>query len=226
MSSTPTMSIQCCPDEVLDMIFQLLPVQSPDKAPAVLLPTMLTCSRFCAIARRYLIRVVCLQTARRVNLFAAYLLQLTDTGAYGKALLPIEHMAVFGEVPNPDIVRGKKVKLRRQQSASFHLSFRSQRRASAPSLYLGLVPNIGEVDGHQIKNIVKPSVCFPKLQRLILLEQHIIRLIAERDKMISPQHCYPQLMSLYTHRRHVNDDVLALRTLRELRLDMFKCGGS
>jgi len=137
MSSTPTMSIQHCPDEVLDMIFQLLPFQSPDKAPATLLHTLLTCRRFCAIAKRHFIRVVCLESAERVNLFAAYLTKLTNAGAYGSALLPIEHMAAFGNYRPRNIA---KVKLRGQHNSSFHLSFRSQPRASTLSLYSGLIP--------------------------------------------------------------------------------------
>src|SRR5258708_29185832 len=57
--------------------------------------------RFCAIAKRHLIRIICLPTAEKVNLFAAYLTQLIDTGTYGKARLPIEHLAVFGKYQIP-----------------------------------------------------------------------------------------------------------------------------
>jgi len=89
------MSIQRCPNEVLDMVFQLLPFQSPDNAPAAVLSTMLTCPRFYAISKRHLIRVVCFRTAKQVNRFAAYLTQLIDIGTYGKTRLPIEHMAVL-----------------------------------------------------------------------------------------------------------------------------------
>src|SRR5260370_1688607 len=95
------MSIQNCPDEVLDLVFQLLPFQSPESGPAMLLPIMLSCSRFCAIAERHLIRIICLPTAEKVNPFAAYLTQLIDTGTYGKARLPIEHLAVFGKYQIP-----------------------------------------------------------------------------------------------------------------------------
>jgi len=138
------MSIQHCPDEVLDMIFQLLPFQSPDKAPTTLLHTLLTCRRFCAIAKRHLIRVVCLESAERVNLFAAYLTQLTDPGASGSAAANRTHGSLWELATNPRKVTfgTTKVKLRGQQNPSFHLSFRSQRRASALSLYSGLVPGI------------------------------------------------------------------------------------
>ena len=44
LASPSTMSIQHCHDEVLDMIFQLLPFQLPNNPPAIQLPTMLTCS--------------------------------------------------------------------------------------------------------------------------------------------------------------------------------------
>ena len=133
MSSTPTMSIQHCPDEVLDMIFQLLPFQSPDKAPTTLLPTLLTCRRFCAIAKYHLIRVVCLESVERVNLFAAYLTQLTsagvynNAGAYGSGLLQSNTWQPLGTTnPGKVAVGETKVKLRGQQNPSFHLSFRPQ----------------------------------------------------------------------------------------------------
>ena len=221
MSSAPTMSIQHCPDEILDMIFQLLPIQSPDKAPAVLLPAILTCSRFCAIAKRHLIRVVCLQTAQRVDLFAAYLVHLTDTGAYGKALLPIEHMAVFGKHQIP---RGLHYHDPSAVEMAVECVLPFIIEVAAPSLrsltVFGFAPQYREVDGQLVETIVKPSICFPKLQRLILLEQLIISF----DRREGPQegslsHCFPQLMSLYTHKRHLTDDVLALRTLCELRFD-------
>jgi len=218
MSSTPIMSIQHCPDEILDMVFQLLPFQSPDKAPAVLLPTILTCSRFCAIAKRHLTRVVCLQTAQSVNLFAAYLVHLTDTGAYGKTLLPIEHMAVFGKHQIP---RGRNASAT-ENAAQCVLPFIIS--VAAPSLrsltVFGFASQCREVDGRLVEIIVKPSVCFPKLQRLILLEQLIISFNRrEGPQEGSLSHCFPQLMSLYTHRRHLSDDVLMLCTLRELRFD-------
>jgi len=221
MSSTPTMSIQHCPDEILDMIFQLLPFQSPDKAPAVLLPTILTCSRFCAIAKRHLIRVVCLQTAQRVNLFAVYLVHLTDAGAYGKALLPIEHMAVFGKHQTP---RGRFLRNASAAEKAAECVLRFIISVAAPSLrsltVFGFASRYKEVDGQLVETIVKPSICFPKLQRLILLEQRIISFNRrEGPQEGSLSHCFPQLMSLYTHRRRLSDDVLALRTLRELRFD-------
>ena len=227
MSSTPTMSIQHCPDEILDIIFQLLPVQSPDKAPAVLLPTILTCSRFYAIAKCHLIRVVCLQTPHRVKLFAAYLTQLTDTGAYGKAVLPIAHMAVFGTYR---ISRGdyqwatREIERVAGRTLPFIIS------TAAPSLrsltVFGFDSHYGKVDGRLVRITVEPSVCFPKLQRLVLLEQHIITLHRGKGQNdYSPSHCYPQLTSLYTNSRNVNNDVLALRTLCELRLDMLNARG-
>ena len=218
------MSIQHCPDEVLDMIFQLLPVQSPDKAPAVLLPTILTCSRFYAVAKRHLTRVVCLQTALGVNLFAAYLTQLTGTGAYGTALLPIAHLAVFGPYQIPRGYSSQEKNASDAEKAAerilpFIISI------AAPSLrsltVLGFNSQAGEVDGQPVKVSVKPSVCFPKLQSLILLEQSIFTLdCSEEQNEGSPPHRYPQLTSLYTHGLHVNNNVLALNTLRELRLDM------
>jgi hypothetical protein len=208
------MSIQCCPDEVLDMIFQLLPFQSPDKVPAVLLPTMLTCSRFCAIAKCHLIRVVCLQTAGRVNAFAAYLIQLIDTGAYGKALLPIEHMAVLGKYRIPR-GRPRRNEDEAEKAAEHILPFVIS--TAAPSLRSLAILGFDS----RVKSRVQPSVRFQKLQRLILLEQRTIDLDSEHEQdENSPQYCYPQLTSLYSHNGQVNDDVLGLHTLCELRLEM------
>ena len=225
MSSTLTMSIQHCPDEVLDMIFELLPVQSPDRAPAILLATILTCSRFYAVAKRYLTRVVCLQTALGVNLFAAYLTQLIDTGAYGTALLPIAHMAVFGpyRISREYISQNESDASDAEKAAERILPFIIS--IAAPSLrsltVFGFDSQVGEVDGQLVKVSVKPSVCFPKLQSLILLEQYIFTLdYREEQSECSLPHRYPQLTSLYTHGLHVSNNVLALDTLRELRLDM------
>ena len=229
LSPTFIMPIQHCPDEVLDMVFQLIPFDSPDKAPATLLSTILTCSRFCAIAKRHLIRVVSLQTAERVELFAAYLVQLTDTGAYGKALLPIEHMAAFGkyrfrqdlfwqDTLEPTTVTGCTLPL--------IISIAAPSLRSLTIFGFGPHHNRTNVDGRFVKNTVKSSVCFPRLQKLILLEQHIIRLDREEEPNdCSPQRCYPRLTSLYTHMGHVNDDVLALSTLRELRLELLTLPG-
>jgi len=228
MPSTPTMSIQDCPDEILDMIFQLLRFQSPDKAPAVLLPTILTCSRFRAIAKRHLIRVVCLQTTQSVNLFAAYLVHLTDTGAYGKTLLPIEHMAVFGKHQTPR-VRCLRNASAAEKAAECVLPFIIE--VAAPSLrsltVFGFASRYREVNGELVKIIVKPSVCFPKLQWLILFKQAIISFNRrEGPQGGSLSHCFPQLTSLYADKGHVTDDVLTLRTLRELRLEVLGATGS
>ena len=216
------MSIQHCPDEILDMIFQFLPIQSPDRAPAALLSTMLTCSRFCSIAKCHLIRVVCLQTAQSVNLFSAYLAQLTYTGAYGKALLPIVHMAVFGK---------HRITLRHYSRMASETERAAERilpfiiSIAAPSLrslsVLGFNSQHGEVGGKLVRVMVNPSICFPNLQKLVLLQQNVITLHRrEGQDEDYPSHCYPQLTSLYTHSHNVNNDVLALRTLRELRVDM------
>ena len=214
------MSIQRCPNEVLDMVFQLLPFQSPDNAPAVVLSTMLTCPRFCAIAKRHLIRVVCFRTAKRVNLFAAYLTQLVDTGAYGKARLPIEYMAVLGKyrIPRYELPRKQS---KPEKAAESILPFIIS--TAAPSLHslviFGIDSQYMPDNDEYVKDMVQSSVRFPKLQKLILLEQQIISL--DRELGQDPlQHCYPQLTSLYIHTGHAKGDVLALRTLRRLRLDM------
>jgi len=213
------MSIQHCPDEVFDMIFQLLPFQSPDKAPTTLLPTLLTCRRFCAIAKCHLIRVVCLESAERVNLFAAYLTQLTNAGAYGRGLLPIEHMAACG---NPQENYGPTIS-EAQRAAELVLPFIIS--IAAPSIRSLTIFGFDsqytrEVDGRYVDNIVESSVRFPKLQWLVLLDQHIIRIY--RGQIPNVGYRFPLLSSLYTHKACINDDVLALHTLRELRIHMLR----
>jgi hypothetical protein len=210
------MSIHHCPDEVLDMVFELLPFHSPDKVSAALLPTMLTCSRFCAIAKRHLIRIVCLHTAEEVNAFATYLTQLIDTGTYGKVLLPIEHMAVFGGY-RVDEIRDIEYGYEAQNAAEHILPFVIS--TTAPSIRSLAIFGFNswdtlELDGRSVK--VKYPLCLPKLQRLMILEQRVIRL--DRG---SPECCYPQLTSLYTYNTDL-DDIFALSTLREIRLDMLR----
>jgi len=219
------MSLQHCPDEVLDMIFQLLLFQSPDKAPTTLLPTLLTCRRFCVIARRYLIRVVCLESAERVNLFAAYLTQLTNAGAYGRALLPIEHMAASGNYqPTRGCRRRRQTESEDQRAAESIIPFIIS--TAAPSLRSLTIFRFGyqytttEVDGQYLIKRVKSSVRFPKLQWLVLLEQDIMSL--HRTEIPNGGCRFPRLTSLYTHRGCINDGVLTLRTLRELRLHLLR----
>jgi len=213
------MSIQHCPDEVLDMIFQLLPFQSPD---ITLLPTLLTCRRFCAIAKRYLVRVVCLESAERVNLFAAYLTQLTNAGAYGSALLPIEHMAAFGNY-QPTQGRPRQNESEAQRAAESILPFIIS--VAAPSLRSLTVfgfdsQETRRANGRYVDNFVESSVRFPKLQWLVLLDQYIIRIY--REVISNAGYRFPRLTSLYTHRWWIHDDVLALHTFREFRLDMLE----
>jgi len=207
------MSIQRCPNEILDIVFQLLPIQPPDNAPAVVLSTMLTCSRFCAIAKRHLLRVVCLQTAERVNLFAMYLTQLINTGAYDEARHPIEHMAVLGTCRTTQRPwRGQSAV---EQEAANILPFIIS--TVAPGLHSLVIFGYDcqflpeQVNGLRVRNIVQSSVRFQNLTRLILLEQSIVMLHGEENSL---HYCYPRLTSLYTHTRHIN---LALRTLRDLR---------
>ena len=216
------MSIQRCPNEVLDMVFHFLPFQSPDKAPAVVLSTMRTCSRFRAIAERHLIRVVCLQNAKRVNLFAAYLTQLINTGAYGKARLPIEHMAVFGKYQIA-LFGFPRERSEPEKAAEYILPFIIS--TAAPTLHSLVIFGFDaqrmpeQVNDEDFRNIVQPSVRFPKLQKLILLEQRTISLYRKPEEN-SLQYCYPKLTALYTHSGPINGDIIALHTLRRLRLDM------
>jgi len=214
------MSIQRCPNEILDMVFQLLPFQSPDNAPTVVLSTMLTCSRFCAIAKPYLLRVVCLQTAEHVNLFAMYLTQLINTGGYDEARHPIEHMAVLR---NYESTQGRpwRIKCEAEKEAAVILPFIIS--TVAPGLHSLVIFGYHSqflpkwVNGLDMRNIVKSSVRFQNLTRLILLEQSIVMPCRKESSL---HFCYPRLTCLYTHTGDVNHDVLASRTLRDLRLHM------
>ena len=214
------MSIQSCPNELLDLVFQHLVFQSPDNASAVVLSTMLTCSRFCAIAKRHLLRVICLQNVDRVNLFAAYLTQLVNTGAYGKAQYPIEHMAVVREYEGP---RGRPLGYQSLEEMAAEIILPFIISTAAPGLrslvifgyYCQYMPE--PVNGRLVRNIVQSSVRFHKLQSLVLLEQSVVSLYREEEPT-SLQHCYPQLTSLHTHFGYTNGAVLSLRTLRALRL--------
>jgi hypothetical protein len=110
-----------------------------------------------------------------------------------------------------------QVKPRRQQNAFFHFSFRSQHRASAPSPFLGWIPNMERSIANQARSRRNPQFASQKLQSPILLEQRISRLATESDRMKVPRTAIPN-PRLYTHGRYVSNNVLAMRTLRELRL--------
>jgi len=217
------MSIQRCPNEILDMVFQLLPFQSPINAPTVVLSTMLTCSRFCAIAKRHLLRVVCLQTAERVILFAMYLTQLINTGGYDEARHPIEHMAVLRNYESPQ-ARPWQFQIEAAKEAADILPFIIS--TVAPTLHSLVIFGYHSqylpkwVKSLDISNIVQASVRFQNLKWLILLEQSIVM---PGRKENSIHYCYPRLTSLYTHTGDVNRDVLASHTLRDLRLHMTEC---
>lgn len=155
-------------------------------------------------------------------LFAAYLTQLTDTGAYGKALLPIVHMAVFGKHRIP-LRHYSRTAYETEREAEGILTFIIS--IAAPSLrsltVLGFDAHYKAVGRGIVRIMINPSTCFPNLQRLVLLHQHVVTLFprtGQNEDYLS--HCYPQLTSLYTHNGTVSNDVLALRTLRELRVDM------
>ena len=90
------MTIQSCPVEVLDKIFESTAYSDPENAKAGLYSLMLTCSHFRTIAKRHFIRIVCLPDAEKINAFASYLKHLVKSGDYGMSALPIQHLAVAG----------------------------------------------------------------------------------------------------------------------------------
>ena len=117
------------------------------------------------------------------------------------------------------IIGHSKVKLRGQQNSSFHFISIAAPSIRSLTIFGFDAQETREVDGRDVENIVESSVRFPKLQWLVLLEQHIISTEIQNDG-----DRFPRLTSLYTHRGCIDDDVLALHTLRELRLHILLRG--
>ena len=201
------MTIQGCPVEVLDNIFEYTAYLAPRNAQATLYSLMLTCSHFHAIAKRHFIRIVCLQSASKVNSFFYWLNQVVESGDYGKGVLPIQHLAVAGES-----LRGRRTRSYYDTEAKAYGVLHSIITTAAPSL---LTLTIFDVEDrwrictglvtYSERSRVTPipdDTTFPKLRDLIVLRQHVIHLVL-RDDNGKPdtracQLRYPSLRRLYT----------------------------
>ena len=219
------MTIQSCPVEVLDKIFESTAYSDPENANATLYSLMLTCSHFRMIAKRHFIRIVCLPNAEKVNAFASYLKQVVKSGDYGKSALPIQHLAVAGNYHIP-------------QGLSFghrtDAEFEAERivpfiiTTAASSL---LTLTIFGVDAdrlaantraefHQEISYVPNGTTFPNLRDLIALEQHVIPLLYGNPDKRASQLTYPRLRRLYVPGYVGISLPSTLPHLEDLRLEM------
>jgi hypothetical protein len=189
------MTIQSCPVEVLDNIFEYSAYLDPRNAQRALFSLMLTCSHFRVIAKRHFIRVVCLPSAVKVNSFYDWLQRVVECGDYGKGMAPIQHLAVAGD---GRCFTDAEAKAR----GVFHLIITT----AAPSL-LTLALFDMDNDRHSLYpeqihvNNVPDDTTFPKLRDLIALKQGVIHLVLQDDnKKPNKQVCqlrYPSLRRLY-----------------------------
>jgi len=217
--TAPPMSVQSCPVEVLDKIFEYTAYSDPRNAQAALYSLMLTCLHFRVIAKRHFIRVACLPNAGKINLFFDWLKRLLESGDYGKAVLPIQHLAVAGE--------GRYYRRRNDAEAKAEGDLHLIITTAAPSL---LTLTILDMDhnrpsiysGWHYVTPVPDDTAFPKLRDLIVLKQGIIHLVLEDDnKKPDKRACqlrYPTLRRLYTPGLDGGALPSALPYLEDLRL--------
>ena len=171
------MTIQSCPVEVLDKIFESTAYSDPENAQATLYSLMLTCSHFRTIAKRHFIRIVCLPSAEMVNSFASYLKNVVKSGEYGKGVLPIQHLAVAG---NYRIPQGLSFRNRSDAEVEAERIVPFIITTAAPSLLtltiVGVDSDFLDVDPQEIP-YVPNGTTFPNLRDLIALEQHVVPLL-------------------------------------------------
>jgi hypothetical protein len=223
------MTIQSCPVEVLDKIFEYIAYSDPKNAQVNLHPLRLTCSHFRTIAKRHFIRIVCLPNADKVNGFAIYLKNMVERGDYGNSMLPIQHLAVAGKYRIP---RGLSFRQRSNTEVEAERILPAIITTAAPTLLtltiFGVDANmeIETVDGKKCyhKRRVPHTVKFPQLRELVALEQQLIRLNLDLDNQgdnTADVSRYQALQKLYI----ISDHSLGclpspLPTLRHLRLEM------
>jgi len=212
------MSIQRCPVEVLDKIFESTAYSNPRNAQATLYSLMLTCLHFRVIAKRHFIRVACLPNARKINLFLDWLRRVIESGDYGKAVLPIQHLAVAGE--------GRYYLRRNDAEAKAKEDLHLIITTAAPSL---LTLTILDMDNDRHNTYpercyvtpVPDDTTFPKLRDLIALKQGVT-LKRKPDKRTC-QLRYPSLRRLYIPGLGGGALPSALPYLNDLRLLDEKC---
>jgi len=212
------MTIQSCPVEVLDKIFEYTAYSNPRNAQAALCSLTLTCSLFRAIAKRHFIRVVCLPSAVKINLFFDWLKRVVESGDYGKRVLPIQHLAMAGEGRYSRSGNDAEDKAKRD----LHLII----TIAAPSL---LTLTILDMDNdrrsfysRRFMTPVPDDTTFPMLCDLIVLNQGAIHLVLQDDNekpdKRACQHRYPSLRRLYIPSRGGGALPSTLPYLEDLRL--------
>jgi len=225
------MIIQRCPVEVLDRIFEWLAFLSPRNAPAALSSVMLVCSHFQTVAKRHLIRVICLPTAEKTVAFASFLKEAVNSGEYATSFLPVEHLALIGRFRTP---RGLTWRNRSNAEAEAERLAPFIISTAAPSLQSLTLFGIDaeyrstRVDDQWNWNIlcVPASVKFPLLRDLVALEQRVLVLSPLNEHGPTyEQGCrsrYPTLRRLYVLGDPLTGSLLppALPSLECLRLEM------
>jgi len=218
------MMIQDCPVEILDKIFECMAYSDLENSQSTLCPLMLTCSCFHTIAKRHVIRIVCLTNAKRVNAFAGYLKQVVESGDYRNSVLPVEHLAVVGKyyLNYQKSTRSSEAEINAKRSIPFIIT------TAAPSLLtliifgmdLGFTPDL-EGDIPRVESIWVPDeTVFPKLRDLVALEQLGFSVLprdnGKPDKQ-AYQLRYPSLRRLYTPGYRERSLVSTLPYLHDVR---------
>ena len=214
------MTIQSCPVEVLDKMFESTAYSDPENAKTNLYSLMLTCSHFRTIAKRHFIRIVCLPNAEMVNMFASYLKNVVKSGDYGKGVLPIQHLAMAG---NYRISRGLSFRNRSDAEVEAERIVPFIVTTAAPSLLtltiVGVDADYLAIDTRELP-CVPNGTTFPNLCDLIALEQHVVPLLYGIPDNRASQLTYPNLRRLYIP----GDTRVTLHStlpyLEDLRLEM------
>jgi len=175
------------------------------------------------IAKRHFIRVACLPNARKINLFLDWLKRVIESGDYGKAVLPIQHLAVAGE----GRYFGRRNDADAKAKGNLHLIITT----AAPSLLTLTILDMDDRHNfyHERRYVtpVPDDTTFPKLRDLIVLKQGVIHLVLVDDnRQPDKRACrlrYPSLRRLYIPGLGGGALPSALPYLNDLRLLDEKC---
>ena len=219
------MTIQRCPVEVLDKIFEWVAFLSPRNAPAALSSVMMVCSHFQTVAKRHLLRIICLSTAKKAVAFVLFLKEAVNSGEYATSFLPMEHLALIGRFRIP---RGLTFRNRTDTEAEAERLAPFIISTAAPSLQSLTLFGIDAECTSEIVDTqlfyrtlcVPASVNFPLLRDLVALEQRVLVLGPSNEQACRSR--YPNLRRLYVLGGHIEGSLLpsALPSLDCLRLEM------
>lgn len=229
-SSASSTMIQGYPVELLEGLFEFAAYSDPRSSQATLHSLMLTCSYFRTIARRHLIRIVCLPNEEKVIKFASYLQQVVGGGDYGKSMLPIQHLAVAGGFSwvrnhrSPSLAESKAANI-----IPFIIATASPTLVTLTTFGLlsnhNLIFTSGSIHPKQpCEDCVINGPTFPKLRDLIALDQEVIQLtLWDNNNNPDKRACqlrYPSLRRLYITGHDGGTLHSSLPYLADLRLDM------